>query len=315
MIMDNPSRHEILANRIAMILLQLFERGAVSRNELASRFNVSERTIYRDLNRIGSFVTCTKEGVYRLSTETQKEDELPTLNSLSEKTGLDELLPVSEGNSLSNMLSSIEYKRIKILPLPPEQLNSIHQKRIFSRLDAAIKDNKICTIHYKGKSRTVHPYRLMNLKGVWYLAATDSGLVIKAYQVSAIDWLDVKKVTFISNTDIHEYLDTEDDAWFSLNKMEITVEVLPDIARYFERRNILPQQKIINKTAEGKLIVTTQIAHRDQLFPTLRFWLPNVRVLAPELEAAAFVEQLSNYLRQISDEQNVVGNPSSKDPA
>ncbi|MBY0418970.1 MAG: WYL domain-containing protein, partial [Pararheinheimera sp.] len=39
-------------------------------------------------------------------------------------------------------------------------------------LDAAIKDNKICTIHYKGKSRTVHPYRLMNLKGVWYLAAT-----------------------------------------------------------------------------------------------------------------------------------------------
>lgn len=310
--MDNPSRHEMLANRIALILLELFERGAVSRDELASKFNVSERTIYRDLNRIGSFVSCSKEGVYRLSAENHKEDELPTLNSLSKKTGLDELLPVSDGNSLNSILAAIEYKRIKILPLPPEQLNSLHQRKIFSRLDTAIKDKKICIIHYKGKARTVRPYRLMNLKGVWYLAATDAELAIKAYRISAIEWLDIKKVNFIPDTDILEYLDTEDDAWFSLNKTEITVEVHPEIARYFERRNILPQQKIINKTAEGKLIVTTQIAHRDQLFPTLRFWLPNVRVLDPESEAAAFVEQLSNFLRLTSDEQNGVGNQSSK---
>ncbi|MEL2244058.1 WYL domain-containing protein [Leclercia adecarboxylata] len=85
---------------------------------------------------------------------------------------------------------------------------------------------------------------------------------------------------------MHGYLDSEDDAWFSMNKIEVIVEVLPDIARYFERRSILPQQKIISKTADGKLIVTTRIAHRDQLFSTLRFWLPNVRIVSPSLKLA-----------------------------
>lgn len=302
--MDNSSRHERLANRIALILLQLFKDGAVSRSELASRFKVTERTIYRDLNRLGEFVTCTKDGVYRISMQKEAEDKLPSLDSLSEKTGLRALLPLSGEGSLKNILTAIEYKRIKILPLPPEILNSELQKSMFTSLDRAIKESLICVIHYKGKSRTLHPYRLMNLKGVWYLAATDAELMIKAFRLSAIEWLDVKKATFTPDSDVHEYLDSEDDAWFSMNKMEVTIEVLPEISRYFERRNILPQQRIINRTPDGKLIVTTRIAHREQLFSTLRFWLPNVRILLPTAEASAFVLQLSQYVNKLTQEND-----------
>lgn len=304
--MDNSSRHERLANRIALILLQLFKDGAISRRELASRFKVTERTIYRDLNRLGAFVSCSKDGIYRISMQNGAEDKLPSLDSLSEKTGLRELLPLSGDGGLRNILTAIEYKRIKILPLPPETLNSERQKNTFSSLDRAIKESLVCVIHYKGKSRTLCPYRLMNLKGVWYLAATDAELMIKAFRVSAIEWLDVKKTTFTPDHDIHDYLDSEDDAWFSMNKMEVMVEVLPAIARYFERRKILPQQKIISKTPDGKLIVTTRIAHREQLFSTLRFWLPNVRIVSPVAEANAFVVQLSQYIAQLTQENDLV---------
>jgi len=311
--MENTSRHERLASRIALILLQLFESGSVSRRELASRFNVSERTIYRDLNRMGAFVTCSQDGIYRISALKEAEDKLPSLTSLSEKTGLGELLPLSGENSLRHLLTAIEYNRIKILPLPSEPLNSDQQKRIFSTLEKAIKERQVCIIQYKGKSRKVHPYRLMNLKGVWYLAATDAELMIKAWQVSAIEWLDVKKTTFDTDSDIHNYLDSEDDSWFSMIKMEVTVEVLPDIARYFERRNILPQQKIISKTPDGKLIVTTRIAHRDQLFSTLRFWLPNVRIVSPVAEASAFVAQLSQYISRLTQENNPITDNTFQD--
>jgi predicted DNA-binding transcriptional regulator YafY len=304
--MDNSSRHERLANRIALILLQLFKDGAISRSELASRFKVTERTIYRDLNRLGAFVSCSKDGIYRISMQNGAEDKLPSLDSLSEKTGLRELLPLSGDGALRNILTAIEYKRVKILPLPPEILNSERQKNTFSSLDRAIKESLVCVIHYKGKSRTLCPYRLMNLKGVWYLAATDAELMIKAFRVSAIEWLDVKKTTFTPDRDIHDYLDSEDDAWFSMNKMEVMVEVLPAIARYFERRKILPQQKIISKTPDGKLIVTTRIAHREQLFSTLRFWLPNVRIVSPVAEANAFVVQLSQYIAQLTQENDLV---------
>lgn len=304
--MDNSSRYERLANRIALILLQLFKEGVVSRCELADRFKVSERTIYRDLNRLGEFIACSKDGVYRISMQNEAEDKQPSLDSLSEKTGLRELLPLSGDGALRNMLTAIEYNRIKILPLPPEKLNSERQKNTFSSLDRAIKESLVCVIHYKGKSRTLCPYRLMNLKGVWYLAATDAEMMIKAFRVSAIEWLDVKKTTFTPDRDIHDYLDSEDDAWFSMNKMEVMVEVLPAIARYFERRKILPQQKIISKTPDGKLIVTTQIAHREQLFSTLRFWLPNVRIVSPVAEANAFVVQLSQYIAQLTQENSLV---------
>lgn len=306
--MDNSSQHERLANRIALILLQLFKEGTVSRRELADRFKVTERTIYRDLNRLGEFVTCSKDGIYHISVQNKGEDKLPTLDSLSEKTGMRELLPLSGIGSLQNILTSIEYKRIKILPLPPEVLSSELQKNTFSSLDKAIKENLVCVIHYKGKFRTLHPYRLMNLKGVWYLAATDAELMIKAFRVSAIEWLDIKKTTFTPDSDIHDYLDREDDAWFSMNKMEVMVEVFPDIACYFERRNILPQQKIISKSLDGRLIVTTRIAHREQLFSTLRFWLPNVRILSPVTEANAFVGQLSQYIAQLTQENDLVTN-------
>lgn len=313
--MDNSSRHERLANRIALILLHLFKDGAVSRCELASRFKVTERTIYRDLNRLGEFVTCSKAGVYRISMQNEAEHKLPSLESLSEKTGLSELLPLSGESSLRNILTAIEYKRIKILPLPPETLDSEQQKNIFSSLDKAIKESLVCIIHYKGKVRTLHPYRLMNLKGVWYLAATDAELMIKAFRLSAIEWLDVKKSTFTPDSDIHDYLDSEDDAWFSMNKMEVMVEVLPGITRYFERRNILPQQKIISKTPDGKLIVSTRIAHRDQLFSTLRFWLPNVRIVSPRAEANAFAAQLSQYISHLAQENDLVTDNVSQDNA
>lgn len=307
--MDNFSRHERLANRIALIVLQLFREGAVSRLELASRFKVTERTIYRDLNRLGEFVTCSKDGIYRISMQNEAEDKLlPSLDCLSKKTGLSELLPAAGDDSLLKILKAIEYKRIKISPLPPEPLKSELQKKIFSSLDRAIKDSLLCVIYYKGKPRTIHPYRLMNLKGVWYLAATDAELMIKAFRLSAIEWLDTKKTTFTPDRDINDYLDSEDDAWFSMNKMEVTVEVLPSIVHYFERRNILPQQKIISKSLDGKLIVTTRIAHREQLFSTLRYWLPNVRIMSPETEANAFLMQLTQYLSQLTHENELLTN-------
>lgn len=108
--MENTSRHDRLVSRISVILLQLFKSGSVSRCELASRFNVIERTIYHDLNRMGAFVSCSQDGIYRISVLNEAEDKLPSLTSLSEKTGMGELLQ-----------------------LPAEPLNSDLQKRIFPR--------------------------------------------------------------------------------------------------------------------------------------------------------------------------------------
>lgn len=298
--MDASSGHERLANRIVNILIELFEKGSVSRRELASRFKVSERTVYRDLNRLGDFVTCSSSGVYRLALNKNENDALPTLTTFSERTGISKLLPLQDNRSMVDLLRAIEYKRIAIMSLPAESLVTEHHKTQFARLASAIRDNRVCQIQYKGRGRAIYPYRLMNVKGIWYLAATDTVLAIKAYQISRIQWVDIKKETFAPDPDIQAYLDSEDDIWFSLNKVDVIVEVQPEVARYFERRNILPQQKILQKTDAGKLIISTRIAHDIQLFSTLRFWLPNIKILSPVKLAEKFKRELTSFVALMS---------------
>lgn len=71
--------------------------------------------------------------------------------------------------------------------------------------------------------------------------------------------------------------------------------------------------KIISKTPDEKLIVTTRIAHREQLFSNLRFWLPNVRIVSPAAEANAFVEQYSQYISRITQENNLITDNTFQD--
>ncbi len=94
--------------------------------------------------------------------------------------------------------------------------------------------------------------------------------------------------------------------------MEVTVEVLPAIARYFERRNIFPQQKIIEKAKDGTLTLTTKVAHREQLFSTLRFWLPNVRIISPTAEAKIFLTQLEQCMHLLTQENNAIADNVSQ---
>ncbi|WP_313571435.1 helix-turn-helix transcriptional regulator [Pantoea piersonii] len=294
--MDTSSKHERLANRIVNILLELFEKGSVSRHELARRFKVSERTVYRDLNRLGGFITCSSSGVYRIALNKDENNSLPSLTTFIERTGLSKLLPLQDNRSMVDVLRAIEYKRIDILSLPAESLATDHHKTQFARLELAIRDNRVCQIQYKNKYRAVRPYRLMNVKGIWYLAATDNVLAIKAYQISNIQWVDIKKETFTPDNDIQDYLDNEDDIWFSLNKVEVVVEVLPEVAGYFERRNIFPQQKILQKSNMGKLIISTKIAHNIQLFSILRFWLPNIKIISPPELSEKFKSELASFI-------------------
>ncbi|WP_240160512.1 helix-turn-helix transcriptional regulator [Pseudomonas bharatica] len=59
--------HETLALRLADILRLLLGGERPTRLELAERFGVSERTIYRDLNRLGDVVEPGAHGVYQLA--------------------------------------------------------------------------------------------------------------------------------------------------------------------------------------------------------------------------------------------------------
>ncbi|NIG73674.1 HTH domain-containing protein [Klebsiella sp. Ap-873] len=73
--MTPPEKSTQLANRIAGIFCEMLSCERVSRHQLASKFGVSERTIYRDLRRLSNYVYHVGEDQYALSLEVTQQLE------------------------------------------------------------------------------------------------------------------------------------------------------------------------------------------------------------------------------------------------
>lgn len=71
-------RHTI-GSRLISIIIEFHKSGATDTITLKEKFNVSERTIHRDLNRLEPMIIKTSRGMYCLSTPVQ--------------TVLDEIIP------------------------------------------------------------------------------------------------------------------------------------------------------------------------------------------------------------------------------
>ena len=67
------SKGEALSSRLTAIIIELHQSGTVERKLLAEKFHVTERTIYRDLNRLSPIVESAGNGVYRLSISARTE--------------------------------------------------------------------------------------------------------------------------------------------------------------------------------------------------------------------------------------------------
>ena len=90
-----------------------------------------------------------------------------------------------------------------------------------------------------------------------------------------------------------DYINAKDDVWFTQNTTEVLLRVAPEVAHYFNRRALLPQQQQ-RPDADGSLLVTTHINHINQLLPVVRYWLPHVRIVQPQ----AWHEELVAGLEQ-----------------
>lgn len=287
------SGHEVMVQRITAIISALYQHGFVSRQKLLDEFNISERTLYRDLNRLGDRIIHDGNGIYRLAPAYAKPQTLKELQNLVSLLGMEELIPASK-LILKPDLSSLS---IRALPGDPEAKRVLENN--FSLFDKAIRQNSICEFHYKDRLRRVAPYQLINIKGVWYLGAVEDGNV-KGYQLSKIRWLTLTSEHFTPEAHIAKYFAEEDDVWFSLNKQTVQIKIAAEVSYYFQRRSVLPAQKIVRQEPNGDLVVQTEMAHENQLFPLLRYWFPHLTIISPASLQHHFLQKLSQQMAEVA---------------
>ncbi|PVY91170.1 putative DNA-binding transcriptional regulator YafY [Acidovorax sp. 99] len=275
------AKGEKLAQRLSHILAQLHQGEVVEKHWLARDFQVNVRTIERDLGeRLYGIAERTAEGRWQLTRAARATMPVRHLSTYARLVGTEHLFP---DNSLRYLLEQLETSppaghSLRVQPMPSEDLNG--QGPQFSQLQRAIDQQHECRFTYKAKPRHVQPYRLIHNNGVWYLAAVE-GRQLKSFSVALIHSLQPEEARhFIPDPQHHDYINRKDDVWFTSDTTEVLLRVDAEVAHFFVRRAILPEQQH-RQDADGSLLVTAHVSHLNQLLPVVRYWLPHVRIVQP----------------------------------
>lgn len=290
------TKGEKLAQRLSRIIARLHQGDAIDKHRLAEEFQVDVRTIERDLNqRLHGIAERGPNGQWQLTLQARSTIPAQHLHGYARMSGTEHLFP---DNSLPYLLGQLQTpdtrRATHVQPVPHEDLGS-GTRSTFSALEAAIAQHHPCRFTYKGKARHAQPYRLIHKNGVWYLAAEEAAR-LKNFSVALIEQLEVDTAARFTPQRRHlDYIAAKDDVWFTDQTTEVLLRVAPEVAHYFARRPLLPQQQH-RQDSDGSLLVTTHINHIHQLLPVVRYWLPNVRIVKPQEWHGELVEGLRQAL-------------------
>lgn len=298
--------HDLLAQRLTQILIKLNQGEYLVPSELAEEFGVTLRTIQRDLNdRLGFLPFDKVSGKYRLHTSALGKLTLQDMRNFASMAGVQGLFPDLSQQFLRELFDSRVEQAWVVKG--PEYEDHSGREAIFEQLRQAITARLTVSFVYAKAQldglaisakayNPVHPYKLVNHGGIWYLAAEHEGK-LKAFVLGKIERLLTGGDTFEPQTELLAILQNEDSIWLNTKKSEVVLKVAKEAAIYFERRKLVGGQVIEKNLEDGGLIVSAQVAHPNQILPIVRYWIPHVRIISPEGLQGEMERGLSMYLK------------------
>ncbi len=286
--------------RLVDILRRLHDGEALQPEKLAAEYDVSPRTVQRYLNEHLDFLELeVKNGSYRVAPSKLGLLSLKDITRFAEIAGLEGLYPKLDNHLIRRWLQT-SYQNALLVRGPNYEDLSGHEDT-FHALQQAIDSR--CTVGFRylkadGPKVTqgLKPYQLINHDGIWYLAAVDQDK-LKCYTLTKIEAPFVNRDDpFTHDPAIDQTLAKEDSIWLNLNKTEVVIKVAAEVATYFKQRKLIAGQKTVKELEDGGLILSGQIAHPNQIWPTVRAWVPHVRIISPEHLQTELEQQLKAYL-------------------
>lgn len=287
--------HDKIATRLAQILYKLNSGEKLSVDTLVEEFGVTKRTIQRDINERLSYLPIKKENnLYFLEEYYLGKLNFTDIKNFAALSGIRELFPSLQEDFLKNILDNTVSQAYMVKGHNYEDLSE--NTNDFKLIEDAIIKHNIIEFSYKDKIRTVKPYKLINSKGIWYLAGVEDD-TLKTFSFKKISKISLSDTTFVADSNIKNTIENEDNIWFSSNQIEVVLKVEKDVAGYFSRRNILPNQHIVKELADGGLLVSTKVAYDEDILKLVRYWIPNVAIVSPDYLQKKLEKGLREYLK------------------
>ena len=242
----------MMASRLLSIMLLLQARGRMSASELAREFEVSVRTIYRDIDQLSaagipvfSDRGCT--GGFELADGFRTK--LTGLTQAEAETLFLSGLPGAAADlGLSGLLATAQLKLMAALPagMPVERVasrfhldttawfRSADKVEHLATIAGAVWDRRMLRVRYARKKavhvREVKPLGLVLKNGVWYLVAERDGAIL-TYRASNVVQAEALDVPFEPPPafDLPEHWDRVSRAYeANLNRTFATVRLSPE---------------------------------------------------------------------------------------
>ncbi len=285
--------YDKLARRLAMILIKLNSGERFTATELAKEFNVSDKTIYRDMHERLLYLPIKKEhGYYSMESYALGKLGFDDIKNFAAISGVKSLFPSLSKDFIIDLLNTRLNKIYLVKEKGHEDLTKDFDT--FECLSAAVATHNKVNFIYKDKKRTANPYKLVNTNGIWYLVADEAGK-LKHFSFSKI--VDLKKLesTFTPDKGLTEIIEKNELTWFSQVPIEVILQIDISVASYFQRRMIFPNQQIIEQTDEH-LTLSTKVAYDMEILGTVKYWLPHIKIISPVSLQRKLEEMLQGYL-------------------
>ena len=276
-------------NRLFRILYYILEKEKVTANELADKFEVSVRTIYRDIDSISSvgvpiFTTQGKGGGIKIDNEYILNKSLFDANEkeqiIAALQGLEKTNKVYKSELITKLSALFKIKNSNWIEIDFTSWGSNNTYQdLFNALKTAIINKNIISFSYnssKGEkiNRKVKPIRLLFKEQDWYLYAfcllrND----FRYFKLSRIKDLEVLAINY------------EDNFENIVLKREIKYENTVNIKLKFNKSvafRVYDEFKAIVEDKKGNLYVEMKIPNNYKLYNYIFSFGANVEILEPK---------------------------------
>ncbi len=279
--------------RLLSIVKMLYSTKLLYTKELAEQYQVSRRTIQRDMKIIASLLPLLKShGKYSLDITKlphySKAFHTLLLGAFADNIEIETLCLDRSNLDTSQITFAIEYKRL------PKQLGE--------KIVQALKKAQRCSFTYvkeKGSSqREVDPIKLYTENSRWYLIARDyKDDKVKSFNLSKIKAFQILNISTTLTSAMRAEAESMKSIWASgsVKGQKVVLYVKPNVAEYINDIKLHKTQEIVDRHHDGGLEVHCSITHKLEILPAIKSWLPYVHIIEPKWLREELMRDLEYY--------------------
>jgi len=295
--------------RLIGILSKLSNNERYDTKEFAIEYNVSVRTIQKDINeRLLNFpiVKSIDKKFMFMDGFTLNKSLLSSDEMMLVSLALSQFEEVSDFNKLTNSALKKLLNPSNFNPyfIKQEDIEDIEiDSSLIEELENAIHFQNHILIQGTRGDIEIEPYKIAAYDGIWYLVAKDEvDQKTKTFMLSRIKNIKVLNNKHkVSQKQIEQVLDKTHSAWFEQGQSyEVKIKVYPNIAHYFKQKEFLQSQNILEEYNDGSLLISFEITHDEDIDNIIKSWLPDIEVLEPVRYRDKIKKELTEYLKRIS---------------